>query len=469
MLQSVSTNDVVIPDTIHSWGPGYNIGDLLCMPFIAEIWNSDVLKEERTIVANACPGSILQRYVSLCDDAPNVPVLLKVVEQYLQDNPIECRTLITDSSTLCVHVRLGDVETEQSFIDEIHKLSTQFKTVILLAGVHADTRYGSNDQKKLNAVSVLNSILKRHNIWFWNAAPDVHISVMSVCSNLLVHKGGFSCLGSLVATGKLFFTDLFKRTKTWQQSRPTVVQVWQLSYTTQPHSFWGLGDFLRGLIVVYAHCVEYSFNYVLDIYHHPISHYLTYVNDDFRKEVDHLGEAIPFIGDVCQNMPMIMNTNSTIEKAIQVSTTPVFQSIQKFIKKLLTVKSNYQQIPCNPYTILHYRMGDQFLVDKNLHNNYDAIVSRIKKETTSTTIFCCDDTTLISLMKKEGVRVSEATPVHFGTCTDANHLLGTIQDMMLIQNAQSIQTRSVYFWISGFVHWMALVYSIPLSSERIYV
>lgn len=32
---------------------------------------------------------------------------------------------------------------------------------------------------------------------------------MSIASNLLVHKGGFSCLGSIVCNGNLFITPYF--------------------------------------------------------------------------------------------------------------------------------------------------------------------------------------------------------------------------------------------------------------------
>ena len=47
---------------------------------------------------------------------------------------------------------------------------------------------------------------------------DNHLSLMRNASNLLVHTGGFSALGAIVAKGNVFYTDSFSHVsmKNWK-------------------------------------------------------------------------------------------------------------------------------------------------------------------------------------------------------------------------------------------------------------
>ena len=65
----------------------------------------------------------------------------------------------------------------------------------------------------------MNNILaKRNNIYIYLNSSDIHLSIMSEASNLLVHKGGFSCLGSIVCKGNLLITKyfLFEKCENWK-------------------------------------------------------------------------------------------------------------------------------------------------------------------------------------------------------------------------------------------------------------
>jgi hypothetical protein len=53
----------------------------------------------------------------------------------------------------------------------------------------------------------MNKILERNeNIYLHMDSPDNHLAIMRKASNLLLHKGGFSMLGYIVATGNVFIT-----------------------------------------------------------------------------------------------------------------------------------------------------------------------------------------------------------------------------------------------------------------------
>jgi hypothetical protein len=54
----------------------------------------------------------------------------------------------------------------------------------------------------------MNQILERNeNIYLHMDSPDNHLAIMRKASNLLLHKGGFSMLGYIVATGNVFITE----------------------------------------------------------------------------------------------------------------------------------------------------------------------------------------------------------------------------------------------------------------------
>ena len=66
----------------------------------------------------------------------------------------------------------------------------------------------------------MNKILSLNdNIYINLDKADKHVRIMMDASNLLIDKGGFSCIGSLVSTGNLFATKQFNqyiKHPTWQ-------------------------------------------------------------------------------------------------------------------------------------------------------------------------------------------------------------------------------------------------------------
>ena len=219
-----TSNDITVPNSVLGWDGGYNIGDLLNMPFIEgnSNWPNSYysfLKEKRELVANAHHGSILHRYESRGNVALNIPDFVQAINEFLQYNTVPNMDIVTDSTTLCVHLRTGDAGViDKGFLETILRISPSFKRTVIFTGVHADTRFSSNDEKVEAVKDSLNVIFKKiSNAVFYNASTDAHLAMMHRCSNLLVHKGGFSCIGSLVSTGTLYITDLFKHyTREWK-------------------------------------------------------------------------------------------------------------------------------------------------------------------------------------------------------------------------------------------------------------
>ena len=224
LFQRISIDDIEIygknieEDTRKA---GYNIGDLLNMPYLCGKWNQCPHKDDFELLRLNLAGqnynnSILHYYCKNRDNwepVPSIPRLISATNEYTM-NLSKDKELFSDISDyvesdrcLFVHIRAGDTNVEEDFILLIYLLSYNYEKVILLSGIHLDEQFSHNNQKKENIVSSINRILeKNNNIYLYTNDPDVHISIMSIAKNLLLHKGGFSCIGYIVSTGTLFIT-----------------------------------------------------------------------------------------------------------------------------------------------------------------------------------------------------------------------------------------------------------------------
>jgi len=218
--EDIQIRDIIIPEDARAGG--YNIGDLLNMPSLYGIWGQNPHASENglnrmNILGNAYKNSVLWHYCtnrkSNSEIVPNVDLIVESVKKFTEENVHSYRDIMEiakDPETCCVHVRSGDKGTEDDFVEIISNISKKYKRIILLSGIHLDTFFSDNQTKITNYQNTINSILsKNENIFVFLNSADVHLSIMASASNLLLHKGGFSCLGSIVSTGNLFVTKYF--------------------------------------------------------------------------------------------------------------------------------------------------------------------------------------------------------------------------------------------------------------------
>jgi hypothetical protein len=216
--------DIIIYDKNHDLDEtkqGYNIGDLLNMPYLSENWKQTPHKDlnylkRMLLIASLYENSILNNYCEnrpLNEPVPNIPRIIDSVNKFTNKNKNNYENLflfVQKPDCLCVHIRSGDLTVEDEFVKKIRELSYEFKYIILFSGVHSDESYKENEFKINNFYNSINNILKQNtNIYFFMNRQDVHLSLMSVASNLLIHKGGFAALASIISTGNLFITRIF--------------------------------------------------------------------------------------------------------------------------------------------------------------------------------------------------------------------------------------------------------------------
>lgn len=205
---------------------GYNMADLLNLPtYWFEWWPRNPHKDDEWYNAykEACkqfPTSIVANYGKLRTDEnevmPNNTKICQATDIYIDLNKDKLKSnkvynLIDDKDALFVHLRSGDkLSAETEYLEKINELSKYYKRVIILAGIHSDSRVNDVEKSKKILSDDLNKIIK-NNIELDLDHADVHVSIMRKCKNLLVHKGGFSILGTIVFSGdNLYATNLLE-------------------------------------------------------------------------------------------------------------------------------------------------------------------------------------------------------------------------------------------------------------------
>lgn len=222
MLRKISYDDVIIYDIPLEndvRAAGYNIGDCLNMPSLLDIWEQNphadnYALERMNLIGENYKNSVLWYYCKNRkenDIVPDIKLIKESVLNFINNNNIYYINIVKDPRCICIHVRNGDCNTEHEYKNYIKFISQHFDKVIILSGIHNDEHFKKKQDKINNFVKTMNEILELNtNIYIYLEKADVHLSIMMHASNLLLHKGGFSCLGSIVSTGKLFITNNFK-------------------------------------------------------------------------------------------------------------------------------------------------------------------------------------------------------------------------------------------------------------------
>ena len=153
---------------------GYNIGNLLNMPYLSGQWkqcphNDEGALERMNLVANTCVDSILSFYCRgrpIDEKVPYVPRIIDSLKEYMKKNNDflennEVFKMVQDPNCLCVHIRSGDLNVEEDYVNIIEKMSYKFEKIILLGGIHLDEYFKPHHMKTIDFMSQVNSILNK--------------------------------------------------------------------------------------------------------------------------------------------------------------------------------------------------------------------------------------------------------------------------------------------------------------------
>jgi hypothetical protein len=252
---------------------------------------------------------------------------------------------------------------------------------------------------------------------------------------------------------------------------------------TDRELYWGIGDMVRGIVRMFQLSKKYEFELYVDIQHHPISQFL--VND--QHEYNQLilqnkenilfifpGELELYVQSITEDVTFFFTNENYIDK--------VTEECKEFVRKILTPNKEFQkyiddkrqQIPFIDYHILHYRLGDDFMIHgKKLDNesiedkikDKRILLEDVKKQNTSNTIFMSDSKEFKEYVKEHvDIFTFDIDIGHIGLDRCYSIIKDTLVELFIITHASSITTYTAYYWLSGFVKLSRDIYNVPLIS-----
>ena len=253
----------------------------------------------------------------------------------------------------------------------------------------------------------------------------------------------------------------------------TIIQVWTHHCYNMPQTetenYWGLGDILRGTLQLYMLSKKLGFQFYVDTSLHPIGKYLVPIENPYSNIIQANRDKITMIPADTYLEEMIQGLPDDIYCFFtNAYCTETFDDDSKmFMKKLLTPIQTLEDeirsyIPFEPYSILHFRLGDDELVGRGQTNLPADILHMIQANKDPNSVLISDSLNLKihSDVVKE-VYILNTVPKHLGKCADIESIKGTLIDFFLLTRAEIIKTYSCYEWISGFVYWAHKIYDIP--------
>jgi hypothetical protein len=260
-----------------------------------------------------------------------------------------------------------------------------------------------------------------------------------------------------------------------------VIQTWTHKVRnlqqTDLENFWGLGDIIRGTILLHQLSKKMGFELVVDIQHHPISRFLKCTNEKYADIVNKNRNNIDFVMtheienyiESSENEIVMFLTNGICDESV------IDEECKEFIKNIFTPTDffkEYIEIKMNDvvkgdYNILHFRLGDDELVRKNnveMNNQVKEIV--IKNKEVNDILLSDSESFKDYISKHTSVGMFNIKTTHIGYEIRPSHVMDTLFEFFVLMNAVKIKTYSVYEWTSGFVYWVHKIYGVPLEQMK---
>ncbi len=219
-----------------------------------------------------------------------------------------------------------------------------------------------------------------------------------------------------------------------------------------------------------------GFRLILDFSLHPVSDFLQVAEHEYSALVHDKKDAAPFVDDAAQFMEHddseVLLLFSTFGPSIY-DNHDAHPELQDFIRSALTptkefqeyIDSNREKMPRGPYSVLHYRLGDDELVHNTEQKHISMYASHVLTNKLDTDLLFSDSHSLKSAVRQAcNVFMFNEPICHVGFSTDKAAVRQTLFELFVLMEATSVRSYSAYGWTSGFVKAICTVYKIPLQS-----
>jgi len=271
-----------------------------------------------------------------------------------------------------------------------------------------------------------------------------------------------------------------KNFKSEVYTKKIVIQTWTQKVNnlnqTNESNFWGLGDIIRGTIKLFQLSKKMDFELIVDIQHHPVSKFLKCTNSKYKdlvkKHANYINFVFPghvesYIQKNSNDIIMLITNDLCDEYDIDNECKDFIKNIftpNDFFKEYISIKLDEVDIERDRYNIMHFRLGDEELVRKNMLNVDNELVNKLNKVKENNDVLLSDSEYFKKYVKENThIKMYKTKVAHLGYESLPTDLMDTLFEFFLIINAKKIKTYSVYTWISGFVFWIHKIYDIPLE------
>lgn len=266
----------------------------------------------------------------------------------------------------------------------------------------------------------------------------------------------------------------------------TVVVVWKQRLVKSngrvDTSFWGFGDLLRGVCGMYELCRELGYTMYVDMRHHPLGQLFKPIPHAHERAVDSVKDrltcnAFPshslmkrFLSDKLRRSDLWCGF---VWAGLYIFEKPLSEECKAFVRSILVPTDEYAayidaHLPTGAYNITHFRMGDATINSTSV--TIPPPVLRLLEDSPSGTNILISDS---DVLKKAALELHPAKYValdtqtcHVGVETDIEKVKSTIVEFIAASRAKSINTFSVYSWVSGFVNTIHMIYDVPLTAMK---
>jgi hypothetical protein len=261
----------------------------------------------------------------------------------------------------------------------------------------------------------------------------------------------------------------------------TVIQAWthnfnidhdhieKYNYLKETNFYFGLGDLIRSTLKLYKLSKQMGFIFIVDIQLHPISEFLKtdthpysdYVleNKDNVKYVCY-GAVEEYINNHNDNDIILMLTNDFCEnEELDNETKQIIKNIfvpnykfQNFIN------TKFSKIPFDKWNIFHYRVNDNYFLNKQENIDYDIYLDHLKNNKEQNDILITDTKKLKDyIFKKDDIFMFDTKICHLGLSVQSDEIRDTLFELFLIMHSNKIKTYCKIHAISGFVKWISKI------------
>jgi len=260
------------------------------------------------------------------------------------------------------------------------------------------------------------------------------------------------------------------------------------------HLEMGIGDLLRGTMFLHKLSKIMKFELIVDNQLHSVSRFLISRSHKYSEYVIQNQSKISHAINVdYQTIVNLIQTNQSTCAPILITTNYLdsyyaapSDECKRFMRSLLIPIDEYKTYfndKCNElhipkkYSIIHFRLGDDQLI--NHHKNPDTYSSLFKivdyNIKTTPNLYIITDSAQFKQYLKRVLpsnltnRIIPTIPIHLShhdTDSQSESVKETLFDFMLLSDARVIKTHSMYGWISGFVHWMSVIFNVPLINLK---